>query len=312
MTEGLERLLVRLGWRAVSEAPIVGGYAAQLTRLTLRREDGVQLAAVYKKFDPQRVQELTLYRDILHGVPHAVPKLYGTVQEAEEQGILIEAAGSAAKPLFQKADRAGKQQMLRAMVEMLAALHVALATQSEEWLQAGLTAAYPFHSSVQWSEEALKELAWLAEEGLAGVSAELVAELGEIVERFYPQYPELMRGRATFTHGDPHMENILLDEGLYRLIDWEWACVAPPQRDLTILLQDVLEDELHEFALEVFRRHWEVDEAAFHACLLDNTLMMLGWEIGKYRGGHLSLAELEPIVEAKVRWIRRSALKATL
>lgn len=312
MTEGLERLLVRLGWQRISETPIVGGYAAQLTRLTLRREDGVQVAAVYKKLDPQRVQELALYRDILHAVPHAVPKLYGTVQEADEQGILIEAAGSAAKSLFQKADLSDKKRMLQAIVEMLAALHVTLAPQSEEWLQAGVISAYPFHSSVQWAEDALRELAGLAEEGLAGVTLELVAEMREIVERFYPMYPELMRGRATFTHGDPHMENILLDEGQYRLIDWEWACVAPPQRDLTILLQDVLEDELHEFALEVYRKHWEVDEASFHACLLDNTLMMLGWEIYKYRGGHLSLAELELILEAKVRWIRRSDQKATL
>ena len=198
--------------------------------------------------------------------------------------------------------------MLRQATELLADLHAGLAEQAQSWLREGKTTVYPFHSSVQWAEEALQELATL--------DADVMRELRAIADWFYPQFPAWMSGRQAFTHGDPHMENILLDGGRYRLIDWEWSSVAVPQRDLAILLQDVLDEGLQGEAYAHYRqalseRGWDTESAGFHrayvACLLDNTLMMLGWEAGKYKNGYLSREEFAEITRFKIELIRGCA-----
>ena len=40
------------------------------------------------------------------------------------------------------------------------------------------------------------------------------------------------RNRVVITHGEPHAGNVLHVNGRYRLIDWDTACVAAPERDL--------------------------------------------------------------------------------
>lgn len=53
-----------------------------------------------------------------------------------------------------------------------------------------------------------------------------------------------LRGRApapaVLCHGDPHLGNVLLREGLPWLIDWDDAVLAPPERDLLFVLGGVL------------------------------------------------------------------------
>lgn len=305
----VQAVLERKGWRLLKSEPIQGGYAAALFRLCVADEQGQELEAVYKRFDPERNAELELYRTVLPYVPHGIPELYGVVDEAGEQGLILEAAGMPVKAVFD-----GERETVRGLVALLAGLHSALAEKSQQWLAAGITASYPFESSSAWADTAVEELAWLAAQGSLDLPAQLVEEVREMAAQFYPRYPEFAVGRTTYTHGDPHLENVLVQDGQYRLIDWEWACVSLPQRDLSILLQDVLDEELHEFAFDVFLTELErqgfaiADRAefrrAFRACLFDNTLMMLGWEIGKHRNGFLTGGELEQILTAKVRWLR--------
>ncbi|MHB1682386.1 MAG: phosphotransferase family protein [Bacilli bacterium] len=145
------------------------------------------------------------------------------------------------------------------------------------------------------------------------VDASVVSEIGAMMAWFYPRYPGFMDGRTTITHGDPHLENLLFQHGRFCLIDWEYTAVAVPSRDLAILLQDVLEDDMRHSLRTVYwdrlrQNGWRVDDDAFEigyqACLFDNTLMMLGWEVSKYRNGHLNQPELEVIVATKLRWLR--------
>lgn len=302
----------QLGWQVLSCERIVGGYAAEPFYIRARDADGREIAAVYKKLAPGRTTELALY-PILGQVPHGVPQLYGVVEEADEQGILLEAAGVPLKGILQAAKRDEQERWLLRVTEMLAELHVQMAVQAARWLAAGVIGPYPYESSVQWGQDAVRELSWLVEQGL--MEAQVVTDVRHMVAAFVPRYRDWTAGRTTFTHGDPHLENVLTDGAAVRLIDWEWACVAVPQRDLSILLQDVLDDALHAFAVAAFaealrRRGWAVVEeefeTAWQACLFDNTLMMLGWEIGKYRDGHVSRAELEAIMTAKLRWLRQS------
>jgi|GEM_PF-3418902 len=145
------------------------------------------------------------------------------------------------------------------------------------------------------------------------VDASILSEISAMMEWFYPRYPGFMAGRTTITHGDPHLENLLFQHDHFCLIDWEYTAVAVPSRDFAILLQDVLDDDMRHSLRTTYwdrlrQNGWRVDEDAFEttyqACLFDNTLMMLGWEVSKFRNGHLNQPELEVIVATKLRWLR--------
>jgi thiamine kinase-like enzyme len=307
--DGLQELLKEKGWHLVTQEEVTGGFTGALYRLRLLDEAGREVRAVYKRFAKGRNGELAFYERVVPHLPHGVPKLYGVVPG---QGILIEEAGEALKPVFVTSDSEKQREILTAVVTLLADLHVSLEEKSQEWLKAGIASPYPFDSSIACAADAIRELG-LQVGKLAGVDEKLLEELREIEAFFYPRYPDYVSGRQTFTHGDPHMENILLDRGRIRLIDWEYASLAVPQRDVSILLQDVLDQRFHEHALDVFRRElkrrgWEIEadfDRAFTACMLDNTLMMLGFEVWKYRSGHLSRKEMEAILKIKMNWIRR-------
>ncbi len=145
------------------------------------------------------------------------------------------------------------------------------------------------------------------------VDASILSEISVMMEWFYPRYPGFMDGRTTITHGDPHLENLLFQHGRFCLIDWEYTAVTVPSRDFAILQQDVLDDDMRNSLRTTYwdrlrQNGWRVDddafEIAYQACLFDNTLMMLGWEVSKYRNGHLNQPELEVIVATKLRWLR--------
>ncbi|ASS74354.1 hypothetical protein CIG75_04725 [Tumebacillus algifaecis] len=308
--DGWQALIRDKGWQVLASDKLSGGFTGSLYRLHLRDEAGQDVRAVFKRFAPDRKAELAFYERVVPHLPSGVPKLYGIVPD---EGILIEDAGTALKPIFIKSDLGRQRGLLERVVTVLADMHATLAVKSQLWLVEGIVTPYPFDSSIAFAQEALAELHRQIEQ-LAGVNEALLAELRMIESFFYPRYPDYVSDKQTFTHGDPHMENILLDAGRIRLIDWEYASLAVPERDLAILLQDVLDVRLHSFALTVFRqelakRGWVITddfERSFTACLLDNTLMMLGFELWKYRHGHLSKAEIETILPLKIAWIRNA------
>ncbi|HEU4965245.1 MAG TPA: aminoglycoside phosphotransferase family protein [Bacilli bacterium] len=306
----VRELLARNGFSVQEVVPIVGGYAAQLFRVTLAQGE----RAVYKHFAEGRAEEVGLYERIIPQLSQTVPRLLGVVREqGQAVGMLIEEAGAPLKQAYRQRPLLEKKSLLRATLDLLADLHVQLAEVSAVWVGEGITAVYPYASSEAWAREGLVQVEQGMAAGIRGLEERVLLELHDIAARFYERYPAWTAGATTFTHGDPHLENILLQDGRMRLIDWEWACVAIPQRDVAVLLQDVLEEELYEWAYGYYRtgmtlRGWhdvgESFEVGYRATTLDNTLMMLGWEIGKHLNGHLTKAEIEYIVDIKVARIR--------
>ena len=283
--------------------------------------------AVYKQFAPGRAQEFELYSGVLQRIPGYVPKLLLWTRTADEPGILIEDVGRPLKELLRDLDTvtstrmttntrmAVQIQLLQQAAVWLAQLHIQYEALSQTWLQSGLLGEYPFDSSQTWADEALEHLHWLQEQGLCQIGPDTISFIQTVVKKFYSEYPKWLVGRVTVTHGDPHLENVLVthqgDE--FRLIDWEYTCVTVPQRDLSIFVQDVLDARLHEMVVKTYwdamrEAGWNVDGPEFRttylACLLDNTFMMLGWEIYKFREHYLTLAELEIIVAVKLSWIK--------
>jgi spectinomycin phosphotransferase/16S rRNA (guanine(1405)-N(7))-methyltransferase len=72
----------------------------------------------------------------------------------------------------------------------------------------------------------------------AARAAALLAEHAVPIGRLLDRYGELVaQGRAApermvLTHGEPHRANTMLTQEGWRLIDWETALLAPPERDL--------------------------------------------------------------------------------
>lgn len=76
------------------------------------------------------------------------------------------------------------------------------------------------------------------------------------------------------THGEPHAGNVMRTDESHVLVDWDTVALAPPERDLWMLVGDTAEDaafyanstghELDHVALNFFRLTWDLaDLAAF-------------------------------------------------
>lgn len=304
-------------WNLENTTPWTGGFAAQaIYRLRARAQDGREHDLVYKRLAAERVNEWQLYDLIDAELTAYAPRLVARISEADGCGLLLTDAGAPMKSTFARVDRGEQRRLLMQAVEWLTDMHVRFTNPSRAWLANGRLGPYPIEISLAWVEESLRQVQWAVEHGVSGAETADLTALARQTEWVYPSLEGWMSGPATLTHGDPHMENLLLRDGQFTLIDWEFTCVTIPQRDLAILLQDVLDESLHTEAYETFRqilRHagWAVDDEAFRvgwlACFFDNTLMMLSWEIFKYREGHLSLEELAMIVPTKLRWMRETA-----
>jgi spectinomycin phosphotransferase/16S rRNA (guanine(1405)-N(7))-methyltransferase len=67
-------------------------------------------------------------------------------------------------------------------------------------------------------------------------AAQLLAQHAPDLDRLRDRYEDLVKrvdlARAVLTHGEPHPRNTMLTPEGWRLIDWDTALVAPPERDL--------------------------------------------------------------------------------
>jgi hypothetical protein len=69
-------------------------------------------------------------------------------------------------------------------------------------------------------------------------AARLLWQHAAAITRLLHRYDELATvgrarpGRNVLTHGEPHPGNVMLAGGGWRLVDWDTAAIAPPERDL--------------------------------------------------------------------------------
>jgi spectinomycin phosphotransferase len=61
--------------------------------------------------------------------------------------------------------------------------------------------------------------------------ADLVAGFDHLVER-----TAAARGNVVITHGEPHPANLIAAEGRLHLVDWDTVGLAPPERDLSLIV----------------------------------------------------------------------------
>lgn len=310
----LQKWFATRNWTVLRAGRLVGGFAAlAIYRIVALSPDCEQVSLIYKQMAPDRSNEWTIYESLSGALHDYMPHLFAQIQDPDGRGLLLEDVGEPLKHTLRRSGPRGQSSLTLQAVTWLTQMHIRFRERSQTWLRDGVLESYPVKSSMVWAEEALERVAWAAEAGLGGVTVDDIRALERQAQLFYPQLEAWMQGPSTVTHGDPHLENLLVRGQTLTLTDWEFACVAVPQRDLTIFVQDILDDDLRGAAYSHFcsmlrNAGWLVDNEAFRvgwlACFFDNTLMMLGWEVFKYRQGHLACAKLEVIAAAKLQWLR--------
>ncbi len=105
-------------------------------------------------------------------------------------------------------------------------------------------------------------------------AAELLTSHAAAIARGHARYSELAarvdRTRMVLTHGEPHPGNTMLTADGWRLIDWDTAKVAPPERDLWHLAtaevlaayEEATGVRVEEDMLAMYRLRWELADVA--------------------------------------------------
>ncbi|GGL09123.1 phosphotransferase [Mangrovihabitans endophyticus] len=103
-------------------------------------------------------------------------------------------------------------------------------------------------------------------------AAELITGHAEPIRALMRRHDELAAGadprRAVLTHGEPHAGNTMRTDAGWRLVDWDTALVAPPERDLWLIGGDLSAYtaatgvEVMPEMLEMYRLRWRLADLA--------------------------------------------------
>jgi spectinomycin phosphotransferase len=111
-----------------------------------------------------------------------------------------------------------------------------------------------------------------ARHALAAISSG-VAELLSLADRLATD----VRSDWVVTHGEPHAGNVLTTGARRLLVDWDTVALAPPERDLWLVVEtdadktayaDATGHTVDETALEFFRVAWDLDDLAAYITVL--------------------------------------------
>jgi spectinomycin phosphotransferase len=162
------------------------------------------------------------------------------------------------------------------VVAMLAELHGA--TSAVESIARGIDLELPGRASLESGLQDLNEV-WSggpfsepARQALAGHATD-VAELLALFDRLSREVAT-RSSRWVVTHGEPHAVNLMQTEEGPVLVDWDTVALAPPERDLWMVVGDSGEGATSyadatghrpdQIALDFFRLTWDLaDLAAF-------------------------------------------------
>ncbi|XXM74471.1 phosphotransferase [Lysinibacillus sphaericus] len=278
---------------------IKGAHAGAICRLDVLNEDGENSCLIYKEFAADRNNEVEIY-SMLSSCIDSFSKVIG-IWESAPQAILMADLGSSLKKDVRLLSRRNKTALLEKVIERLASLHevsgrveLPVHTVTSEWLEWAENQLYRLCQKYHWAEPG-----WI-----------------KLIEKTYTQLNVInykQRCPQVITHGDPHLENIFYQDGQVWFIDWEWAAMSSPLRDITILCQDIYDPQLIQFISRTYCKKlsnltipFEDYQQDFNYFYIDHTTMMLAWEIEKFFLGCTSEDQIQEIAEFKIGEIKRT------
>lgn len=279
---------------------ISGAHAGNIFRVDALSEDE-RVQYIYKEFADERNQEVEIHRNITDIVDSfsKVVRVWGDPPQA----MLMWDLGSPIKEGFDVLSLEEKKRTMGHIVTRLTSLHCVEPVQTK----------LPAHQlNAEWKNWCLDQMGKLCSRK-SWASPRWERTIQEAYERLdIPHYQS--KCPSVITHGDPHLENVFYKDNEVWFIDWEWAAIGSPLRDVTILMQDIYDEELIAYVPEYYlkcmrERGITLDNDDFWSDLsylyIDHLTMMLAWEVEKYFQGYLSEKRVREIIEWKIGEIER-------
>ncbi|QHT46364.1 phosphotransferase [Bacillus sp. SB49] len=281
---------------------ITGAHAGDIFRFEIINQNEEKKKFIYKEFAEGRNNEIEVYKKLENHL-QPLTKLVKWY-ESNPQAILMVDLGRPLKDDFMELPLHSKKKSIVSILQRLSYLYSLKVDQTALTLDT--------HSiTYEWSDWAIEQLK------LLNARHEWASDWSKFIEYAYQKLKlgdYKVRGPLTLTHGDPHLENVFSYDNEVWFIDWEWAAIGSPLRDITILLQDVYEEELVQYTYRAYKELLDSKKILisndayrrdFHHLYIDHTTMMLAWEIDKYFQGYTSEARIKEIVEFKMKEIKR-------
>jgi thiamine kinase-like enzyme len=304
----LEVRLKKMNWQLLNKERITGAHAGSIYRITVITHENNRDTYIYKEFAEERNNEADVYKK-LQSTIKPFSKLI-KLWDSSPQAILMYDLHDPLKDGYKELPLENKKNFLEHILKRLADLHS---------LHLGNTGDdMPAHSiSTEWYEWGLDQMKQLCTRH-EWANPEWIQTIQHAYTKLdLPHYK--IKSPFTLTHGDPHLENIFqLDEGIW-FIDWEWAAMASPLRDITILLQDIYDPDLIQHSYKYYRDLLKTKgfpiskedyKSDFNHLYIDHTTMMLAWEIEKHFKGYGSEERIKEITKFKVEEIDRVTREA--
>jgi spectinomycin phosphotransferase len=130
-----------------------------------------------------------------------------------------------------------------------------------------------------WSGGPLSEPARRAFAGRASDVAELLA----LADRLAAGVAE-RGGGWVVTHGEPHAANVLRTGAGHVLVDWDTVALAPPERDLWMVVDETEHVGADPEALDFFRLTWDLKDLAEYLNVLRSPHSRTDDTLRAYRG----------------------------
>ncbi|MGG3915348.1 phosphotransferase family protein [Rossellomorea vietnamensis] len=300
--DDLESRLCEMNLEILSLEEIGGAHAGNIYKVeALSDNENTREHYIYKEFAEGRDQEVEIYKNI-EEIMTPFSRVVN-VWETSPQAMLMWDLGYPVKARYEALPIAEKKILISDILKVLASLHGMDTGQDK----------LPVHQlNAEWKDWCLDQLGKLGSRK-SWASPQWKRTIQEVYERLdIPHYQT--KCRSVITHGDPHLENVFYKDNEVWLIDWEWAAIGSPLRDVTILMQDIYDEELISYVPEFYLQYMRergiyLDDNDFRSDLsylyIDHLTMMLAWEVEKYFQGHLSEKRIREIIEWKIEEIER-------
>ncbi|MGR3763094.1 phosphotransferase family protein [Rossellomorea sp. NS-SX7] len=299
----LEDRLLQINLKLLKKEVINGVHAGKIYRIEVLDGDHQKHSLIYKEFEANRNNEIAIYRNLTNYIKQFSKVV--SVWESSPEAILMCDLKSPLKKEFDLLSYENKTNYIERILEKLADLH---STRNSEIIN-----QIPTHQfTSEWLEWCLDQL-----EQLSSLNHWADTEWIKTIEEAYKKLDirdYKVRCAQVITHGDPHLENIFyMDEQIW-FIDWEWAALGSPLRDITILCQDIYDPRLIQLICNTYQKYLNKENLTitsrdyqqdFHYLYIDHTTMMLAWEIEKYFQGYTSKERIQEIIDFKIGEIKR-------
>ena len=164
---------------------------------------------------------------------------------------------------FDPAERAAVVALLAELHRATSAVAAVASTVGLELPGRGHIEAALRDTDEPWSGGPLSEPARLAFAGRASDVAELLALADRLATRVAGR-----GGEWVVTHGEPHAANVMRTGDGHVLVDWDTVALAPPERDLWMVVGKTERTGADPEALDYFRLTWDLKDLAERLNLL--------------------------------------------